>query len=144
MQAPELPPETEFRYSMIASTRWSDEDMQGVLNNAVYASLCEEARFAYFEHLGLLGADRHFPFVLLQSNLRFLSPGHGPARARVWLRTVHLGTRSFRQVYRMEDAASGQVWCEAEAVLVGWDAKTRGSTPLSESFKSKVAAFEEL
>ena len=33
-------------------TRWCDEDNQNVLNNAVYMTLLEEARVAYFLQLG--------------------------------------------------------------------------------------------
>ena len=142
LTAPQIPAESEFRFRARLFTRWSDEDMQGVLNNAVYLSLCEEARYRYFDELGLVGGDRHFPFVLLQSNVRFLAPGRGPAEVEVALRTTHLGGKSFQQAYRIRPAEGEEVWAEAEAVLVCWDPVRRGSAPVPEELREAVAHFE--
>jgi len=79
MHEPQVPPSAEMRFVARVRSRWSDEDNQGVLNNAVYLTLFEEARHAYFGRLGLLEGNR-FPFLLAQSNVRFLRPGRdGPA-----------------------------------------------------------------
>jgi acyl-CoA thioester hydrolase len=144
MQAPQVPHDQEFRFRCQVATRWSDEDLQGVLNNAVYATLCEEARYRYFEQLDLLEADRHFPFVLLQSNIRFLAPGIGASRVEIAVRTVHLGSRSFRQAYRIREASTGAVWAEAEAVLVLWDPATRVSAEIPFAFREAVRTLEDL
>ncbi|MCH2101448.1 MAG: acyl-CoA thioesterase [Planctomycetes bacterium] len=144
MQAPELPADEEFRFRATLSTRWSDKDIQGVLNNAVYLTLCEEARYRYFDSLGLIETDRHFPFVLAQSHLRFIAPGNGPAMVEILLRTVALGNSSFRQVYRLREISTGQVWVECEALLVCWDPVTRGSRPMGDHFRDAVARFEGL
>jgi acyl-CoA thioester hydrolase len=144
MQAPQVPLEEEFRFRCQVSTRWSDEDLQGVLNNAIYATLCEEARYRYFEQLQLLAADRHFPFVLLQSNIRYLAPGTGASAVEISVRTVHLGSRSFRQAYRIREKSSGVVWAEAEAVLVLWDPATRSSAEISPAFRAALSRFEGL
>ncbi len=144
MAAPQVPDDADFRFQALVRTRWSDEDMQGVLNNAVYATLCEEARFKYFRQLELVGPERHFPFVLMQSNIRFLAPGHGPAEVQVGVRTVRLGSRSFRQAYRIREVESGQAWAEAEAILVLWDPETRGSAWIPENFRKAVAELEGL
>jgi acyl-CoA thioester hydrolase len=142
MQAPQVPPSDQLKFSAQVQTRWSDEDMQGVLNNAVIATLLEEARYQYFEQLGMLASDHHFTFVLLQSNIRFLAPGHGPCTVRVEMATVHLGLRSFRQVYRVLDSGSGSVWAEAEALCVIWDPQHRSSAQIPADFRQKVVDFE--
>lgn len=140
MQPLHLPPPERFRFEASTSTRWSDEDNQGVLNNAVYLTLLEEARLAYFGQLGLLEAGQ-FPFVLAQCNLRFLRPGRGGERWRVAVATTHLGSSSFEQAYRVFDA-DGQPIAEAEAWLVGWDNGARRKRELSAVFRSRVAALE--
>jgi len=38
-----VPPSEAIRFRARCRTRWSDEDSQGVLNNAVYLTLLEEA-----------------------------------------------------------------------------------------------------
>jgi acyl-CoA thioesterase FadM len=120
------------------ATRWSDEDLQGVLNNAVVPTLLEEARLAWCRRHGLMdGAS--FPFVLLQTNVRFVAPGRGGEAVRVELWNVSVGERSLRQAYRVR-ASDGEVWCEAEALLVGWDGATRSSRPLPDALRSAAGA----
>ena len=118
-------------------TRWSDEDNHGVLNNAVYLTLLEEARFAYFSQLGQL-AENRFPFVLAQCNVAYLAPGRGGREVEVELATTQVGTSSFTQAYRVRDVATGAVWCEAQARLVCVD--ERGAkAPMGESFRRALA-----
>ena len=62
MHVPQVPDSSRVRFRCRARTRWSDEDNQNVLNNAVYMTLLEEARHAYFGKLGLL-EGWHFPFL---------------------------------------------------------------------------------
>ena len=124
-------------------TRWVDEDNQGVLNNAVYLTLMEEARFAYFSKLGQL-SDNQFPFVLAQVETRFVAPGRGGADVMVELATTHLGRSSFQQEYRIRDADSGDVWCEARALLVLWDNESRAKMEMPSAFREAIAGLEGL
>src|SRR5687768_18623620 len=119
MQAPQVPDSSRLQFRVRARTRWSDEDNQGVLNNAVYLTLFEEARHAYFGSLGFLRENR-FPFLLSQTHLRFLRPGRGGEEVEVELATTRLGNSSFEQAYRVR-AISGEIWAEARALLVLYD-----------------------
>jgi len=141
MQTPRVPERLAFEVHR--RTRWSDEDTQGVLNNAVYLTLLEEARHAYFEKLGLL-ADNHFPFLLAQTNVKFLAPGRGGIEVVVEMATTRLGTRSLEQAYRIREAQGGKVLCEAEALLVTYDAELGRSVPMSDAFRAAMAGFEGL
>ncbi len=143
MHTPQLPASERMRFHVRLRTRWSDEDNQGVLNNAVALTLFEEARHAYFTKLGLLEANQ-FPFLLAQTNVRFLSPGAGGVEVEVELATLELGRSSFRQVYRVRGVAGSVVWCEAEALLVCIDARTRKSRPMANDFRARIADFEGL
>ena len=108
MEAPEIPEFPQFVHETV--TRWSDDDSQGVLNNAVYLTLFEEARHGFSRAAEVL-VDGAFPFLLAQTNVRFVSPGRGGESVRVELSTVHVGTRSFRQAYRVR-SAEGEIWAE--------------------------------
>ena len=143
MQVPELPADDAFRFTAELRTRWVDEDAQAVLNNAVFMTLFEEARLAYFGDLDLM-EDGVFPFVLAQTNVCFLRPGRGGRDVRVAVQTSRLGTTSCEQLYRVTDTSSGRVWAEAHARLVGWDPGGRGKRAYSETFRRRVAAFEGL
>jgi acyl-CoA thioester hydrolase len=142
METPQIPDSSALRFRARCHTRWSDEDNQSVLNNAVYLTLFEEARHAYFGSLDLLSGNR-FPFLLVQCNLRFLRPGRGGVDVVVELSTVHLGTSSLRQAYRVR-APDEQIWAEAEAVLVCYDAQSGASRPMEPRFRAAVARFEGL
>jgi acyl-CoA thioesterase FadM len=144
VQAP-LVPDVPTR-TVSVRTRWSDEDNQGVLNNAVYLTLLEEARHAYFGDLGLLG-DNRFPFLLAQTQLRFVAPGVGGVDATVEVTTTRLGTSSFEQAYRVRgpegaDHPGGPVWCEAVALLVCYDPATGASRPMDDAFRAAVEGLE--
>lgn len=144
MEAPNVPPADQIRFRAQSRTRWSDEDNQGVLNNAVYLTLLEEARHQYFLELGLIGIQNQFTFVLGQTNLRHLAPGRGPQDIEIQIATVYLGARSFQQVYRIGTPGCKEVWAEAEAVMVIWDSKNGGSAGMPDFFRDKIAEFEGL
>jgi acyl-CoA thioester hydrolase len=140
VESPKVPASDDLGFRVRLRTRWSDEDNHGVLNNAVYLTLFEETRFAYFTKAGMLRANR-FPFVLAQTNVLFLSPGRGGAEVDVTCATTHVGTTSFTQAYRVREAASGTVWCEGEARLVGFDPENGRKAPLSEAFRRAIEAL---
>lgn len=143
MERPVIPPPESFRARYRRRTRWSDEDKQSVLNNAVYLSLLEEARYEYFRELGLL-IDEEFPFVLAQTNIRFVAPGRGGALVEIELATTGLGRTSFTQLYRVTEVETGLVLAEAEAVLVCWDGAGRCKMDMPPLFRRKVAELEGL
>ena len=141
MEKPNVPAPEHLRFRVRLRTRWSDEDNHGVLNNAVYLTLFEETRFAYFTKAGMLRENR-FPFVLAQTNVLYVSPGRGGAEVDVECATTHVGTTSFTQAYRLRDAANGAIWCEGEARLVGFDPRNGRKAPLSEAFRRAIEELE--
>ena len=136
MPAPVVPDSREISFCARLRTRWCDEDNQSVLNNAVYMTLFEEARHVFFQGFGLLEENR-FPFLLLQTNVRFVAPGQGGVEVDVELATIHVGSSSFRQAYRVL-GPDREIWCEAEAVLVLVDPETGKARSMPEEFKAKL------
>jgi len=107
-----------------------------VLNNAVYMTLFEEARFRFFTERGLVPGGQ-FPFLLAQTNVRFVAPGRGGVVVRVHLGNTRVGRSSFEQAYRVE-GPQGEIWCEAVAALVVYDPDTRRSAPMSDEFRKAL------
>ncbi len=138
MQAPEVPEAPQFVAKL--RTRWSDEDNQAVLNNAVYMTLFEEARLCFAQATGGLDANR-FPFLLAQTNVRFVRPGRGGVEVTVELSTVYVGQSSFRQAYRVR-GPGGDVWAEAEAALVCYDPATGKSRAMDAEFRARLTAAD--
>lgn len=135
MEIPNIP---QFVHE--TSTRWSDDDRQGVLNNAVYLTLFEEARLG-FSRMAELLEDGNFPFLLAETTVRFVRPGRGGVPVRVELSTVHVGKSSFKQAYRVRDGASGDVWAEGVGVLVCYDPATMQSRPIPEDLREALDAL---
>ena len=129
-----------YRFETEVPLRWVDVDSAGVVNNAVYLSLMEQARFAYFTHLGLM-SDHRVPFVLAEATVRWLRPGRLGMPARVAAATTRLGTSSFGMCYEVR--SGDDVLCEASATLVfvGEDLRP---CPIPATFRDAVAQFEQL
>ena len=123
-----------------STTRWSDEDRQGVLNNAVYLTLFEEARLGFVRQAEVLN-EGSFPFLLAESTVRYLRPGRGGAHVTVELSTTKVGRSSFHQAYRVRDVNTRDVWAEGVAVLVCYDPKTMRSTPMSGELREALEAL---
>ena len=68
-----------------------------------------------------------------------VAPGVGGVEVIVELGTTHVGTTSLVQCYRVREASSGDVWCEAEALLVGWDGEKRTKAAWSSAFRAALA-----
>ncbi|MEZ6006038.1 MAG: thioesterase family protein [Planctomycetota bacterium] len=131
---PNVPGDGQLPFTCRLWTRWSDEDNQHVLNNAVYLTLFEEARHRFFSGSDLL-TDGSFPFLLAASHLRFLAPGRGGVEVTVRMGTTHIGRSSFEQAYRVF-GPEGNAWCEGSALLVCYDAASGKSRPMDEVFRS--------
>jgi len=129
-----------YRFDTEVPLRWVDVDSAGVVNNAVYLSLMEQARFAYFTHLGLM-TDHEVPFVLAEAKVQWLKPGRLGMRVTVAAATTRLGNSSFSMRYEVR--SGDEVLCKAEAVLVFVDASMQ-PCPIPKPFRDTVAQFEEL
>jgi acyl-CoA thioester hydrolase len=129
-----------FRFAAEVPLRWVDVDSAGVINNAVYLNLMEQARYLYFTQLGLLD-DHVAPFVLAEAQLKFLRPGRLGMKVEVAARVRQLGTSSFHMDYEVR--AGQTVLATATAALVFVDADVR-PTPIPQPWREAIAAFEEL
>lgn len=129
-----------YRFDAEVPLRWVDVDSAGVINNAVYLSLMEQARYAYFTHLGLL-AGHHVPFVLAETSLQFVKPGRLGMEVQVAVATTKLGTTSFHMSYEVR--AGEEVLCKAKAALVFVDQQMKPCT-LPVAFRDAVTQFEQL
>lgn len=129
-----------YRFVADVPLRWADVDSEGVVNNAVFLSLMEQARYLYFQHLGLL-PDHKVPFVLAETTVKFLRPGKVGMRTEVAARVGKLGDTSFQMDYEVR--AAEEVLATGRAALVFVDHKMRPQ-PIPDEVRQAVAQFEEL
>ena len=129
-----------YRFDAEVPLRWVDVDSAGVVNNAVYLSLVEQARFAYFSQLGLLD-DHRVPFVLAEANVEFLRPGRLGMQLSVAARTGRIGDKSLHMDYEVR--AGDEVLAKVRCALVFVDDAMQ-PCPVPANFRETVSQFEEL
>jgi acyl-CoA thioester hydrolase len=129
-----------LRFAAEVPLRWVDVDSAGVVNNATYMSLMEQARFLYFQHLGLM-ADHRVPFVLAEATVKFLRPGRLGMRVDVATGVRALGSSSFQMDYEIRSGDEVLATATAALVFVGTDLRP---TPIPADWRETVTQFEEL
>jgi acyl-CoA thioester hydrolase len=129
-----------YRFVADVPLRWSDFDSAGVVNNSIYLTLMEQARFLYFQHLGFL-SDHKVPFVLAEATVTFLRPGQLGMRIEVAARTRSFGHTSFQMDYEVRVA--NDVLATGHSALVFVDDHMR-PRPVPDDVRAAVEQFEEM
>ncbi len=135
--------------------RFRDLDAMGHVNNSVYLTYFEEARVKCLEAVHYdINDPEGFGFVLAEALCRYHSPLYFGEKARIGLKVseigtrgwgVHLlsppgiglkvseiGTKSFRFVYRVEEAKTHRLVAAGYTVQVAYDYENHRSIPLSD------------
>lgn len=129
-----------YRFSAEVPLRWVDVDCVGVVNNAVYLTFVEQARYLYFQHLGLMG-DHVLPFLLAETKVQFLKPGRLGMKIEVAARTSKLGESSFHMDFEVR--GNDEVLAKVHAVLVFVDERQK-PRPIPRDYREAIAGFDEL
>jgi acyl-CoA thioester hydrolase len=132
-----------FKFSAFARVGFSDTDAQGIVYYGRYLPYFDLARVEYERHLGLLrrevaGKD----FVMRASSVLYEAPARFDDLLEVFVRAKRVGVTSLTyafSAYRLEDDA---LMCTAEQAMVLVAVPERRPTPISEDYRSAVAAFE--
>ena len=118
--------------------RFSDTDMNGHVNNAVFSVFCESGRVNLLR--GKLGPTRPAGayFVLAKVTIEFRAELHYPGRVLIatWLRSLGRTSVGFGQA--LFDEASRLV-ATSEAVTVGMDGPTRRPAALGDETRELVS-----
>lgn len=134
---------TLFRVKSPVQMRWSDCDMLGHVNNAVYLTYAEQGRTAYTERLGW-DWQQH-GLILAKTELVFKKPLFYTDKPFMYVRVSKLGTKSFEMEHLIVDEKDGkqEEVCMITAVMVMMNYKSMQSFPLPEEIKAKVRELEQ-
>jgi len=131
----------DYSFTTEVDVRFQDLDAMGHVNNAVYATLLEEARLAYFREV--LDVPLHeVESVLASLELDFRRPVQSPGPVTVAVRVPELGRSSVPMDYevRTDDAVAA----EGHTVQVSVDAETGESRPVPDAWREQIREFEGL
>lgn len=136
-----MPEASRLRFSTVIDVRWSDCDAFGHVNNAVYLTYLEQARFAYWHHVL---PDLPFPgMILARIEIDYRAQAFPGDRLTVRAGVTELGNSSFWTDYEIE-RADGTLVAVARSAQVFFDYATQKATPMDPRFRERVAAFDGL
>ena len=131
----------KYRFQHVIQVRYSDMDMLGHANNAVYLTYLELARLEYFSAVNRQAWEK-IAMVLAHAELDFRIPITYDVVPVVRIRTTRLGNSSLTMENIITDEAGKQLFFSASTVLVAINSDTGRPTAIPEEEKQKVIAYE--
>lgn len=130
---------TVFAYRL--EVRFRDCDAMGHVNNAVYLTYLEEARFAYWRSLWGPDLDaRKTPGVILaRAEIDYRQAAKYGEMLEVRLALEKIGRTSITSTYEVVNQA-GELIATARTVLVLYDYLNHQPIPVSEDLRSRLLA----
>ncbi len=119
--------------------RYSDNDENGHLNNAVYATLFESGRVELFAEAKLMAERSGLATVLARLEIDFKHELSWPGDVLIETVVLRFGTKSVS--FRQRIGRDGLVAAEAVTVLVLIDRSTRRSVPLDDAVRERLAPW---
>lgn len=130
-----------FRFHHSIQVRYSDMDMLGHANNAVYLTYLELARLAYFRELKTR-SQSNTALVLAHANMDFHLPLTPEVEPVAHLRTVKFGSSSMTMDNLITDRSHKRQFYTATLVLVAIDTQTGRPVPIPDIEKQKIIDYE--
>jgi acyl-CoA thioester hydrolase len=131
----------DFRFHHPIQVRYSDMDMLGHANNAVYLTYLELARIAYFRATEIR-SQSDTALVLAHAGMDFKIPLTLDVEPVAHLRTVKFGNSSMTMENVITDRAHERQFYTASLVLVAINTQTGRPVPIPEAEKQKIIAYE--
>lgn len=126
--------------------RFRDCDPLGHVNNAVYLTYLEQARFNLWRaQLGFVArvasdpGPRGVGFILARVEFDFRAQSHYGDELEVRLSLEGFGRTSFTYTYEIRDVATGALVATARTVLVRFDYDAQRPAPLDDAIKARLA-----
>ena len=122
-----------MRYQSKQYIRWDDLDAFGHVNNAVYLTYAQEARFAWS---GIL------EMVVARAEVDFIAPIYdGDTFLDIELWVSAIGNSSFTMTYELK--MKGEVVARVKTVQVTVDMSTKKSSPISDEQRAFLTKYLE-
>jgi len=128
------------------AVRFSDCDLLGHVNNAVYLSYLEQARLELWRRqIGFLSdrngkpGPRGLGFILARAEVDFRAQTRYPDELEVRMSLGTFGRTSLGYDYEIVNVATGVVVVRAKTVQVWFDYDTNTPVPISDEVKARLA-----
>lgn len=129
---------TDLPFETAVEIRFQDLDALGHVNNAIYATYCEQARVRFFEEAFDVGLSE-LNFVIANLEIDYRTPIEDTGEAVVGLGITDVGTTSFRFGYDV--VYEGETAATAESVQVVVDPETKSSAPIPDRWRDPIETY---
>lgn len=134
-----VPIEASFPFWTDEKLRIQDTDLNGHVNNAAIASLCEAGRGEIISAVAGDPQSRPLAAALRHVAIDYLAEVHYPGRVRIGSAIARVGTTSI--TIRQELFLGERRFAAAESVIVFMDRVTRRPAPLLDAWRKAAEQF---
>ncbi len=132
----------DFRFNVQIEVRFRDCDSMGHVNNAVYLTYLEHARFAYWRQV-LQGRGGAAPqMILARAECDFRAPAGFGDLLEVRMRVSAIGRTSFTAEYEIVQARDRKLVASARSVQVMYDYAANKPVPIPDEVRGRIEDFE--
>jgi len=133
--------EPAFRARCTVEVRFRDCDPMGHVNNAVYLTYLELARFAYWRAADIGRLAGEVSYIIARVEIDFRSPAVTGDMLEVAIAVTGLGRTSFSMAYEIRNQ-DGRLVATAKSVQAAYDYAAGKTVPLPDVIKQRIAQFE--
>ena len=131
----------EFRVHCPVEVRFRDCDLMGHVNNAVYLTYLEIARFAYWKAAGLDRIEGEISYIMARVEIDYRASANFGDVLDVGLAVTGIGRSSFTMAYEIRNQ-DGRVISTARSVQVSYDWAAGRSLPVPDAIRQRIQEFE--
>ena len=134
----------DFPYYEDIKVRYSDLDTLQHVNNVSILEYVETARVGYCRASGIWdGTIRDgFGMVVASVKIDYLTSIQFGDPVRVGIKLGHLGGKSLRFRFQVENSETQDAFARGEVVMVAYNHAEDHSQPVSQEWRERLAAFE--
>jgi acyl-CoA thioester hydrolase len=127
-----------WRFEHEVEVRFRDCDPMGHVNNAVYLTYLEAARFAWWRSAFGPSGLRDHGFIVARVEIDYRRPALPGDHLIVRLRVDAMGRSSFTVAYEILNTRTRELVAEARSVQVAYDYATGRPVPLSDELRARL------
>jgi acyl-CoA thioester hydrolase len=138
---PQLEP---FNFSTTIQLRWKDIDQFGQVNNAVYLTYFETARYYYNRDVNDWNWDTD-QYIIASIKVDYLRPIFYPGDIKVYLRITDVGEKSFNFLYAITFEKNGveKLAATGQSTQVMYDLRSQKTIAIPERLIAQWRNFEK-
>lgn len=132
-----------FNFHTPLQLRWKDIDQFGHVNNAVYLTYLETARYYYNRDVNQWNWDED-QYIIASVKIDYLRPIFYPGDILVYLRVSDIGEKSFNFYYAITYQKNGveKIAATAQTTQVFYQLKNQKTIPIPDRIISQWQNFE--